>query len=81
MESNHPAANRGNQRKIAGSPAALYGPGFITAAPLRDVLFDQLEYLTAHSGQDCSPDCLDCSRLEHVKSWLLLPFHCTMHRA
>jgi hypothetical protein len=47
---------------------------YVASAPVGDVLFDQLEYLVAHSGRDCPPECLECGRLERVKHWLLLPF-------
>jgi hypothetical protein len=47
---------------------------YVASAPVADVLFDQLQYLVAHSGRDCPPECLECGRLERVKHWLLLPF-------
>ena len=28
-------------------------PSFIAPAPLIDVLFDQLEYLVSHTGEEC----------------------------
>jgi hypothetical protein len=47
---------------------------YLSAAAITDVLFDQLEYLIAHSGEACQPDCADCARLEQVSNLLLLPF-------
>ena len=44
------------------------------AAPLIDVIYEQLEYLIGHSGGDCPPDCIDCRGLQPVIDWLLLPF-------
>jgi hypothetical protein len=46
----------------------------LKAAPLIDVMFDQLEYLIAHSDGACPPDCIDCDRLRQVRNLLLLPF-------
>jgi hypothetical protein len=43
-------------------------------APLREVMFEQLDYLLAHTGKACPTDCAECIRLEHVKFWLLEPF-------
>jgi hypothetical protein len=47
---------------------------FIEPAPLVDVLFDQLEYLVAHPGQECSRGCPECDRLEQIRKLLLVPF-------
>ena len=44
------------------------------AAPMVDVLFDQLEYLVSHARQGCLSGCPDCARLEQVKKLLLIPF-------
>ena len=46
----------------------------LEAAPLIDVMYEQLEYLIGHSGGNCPPDCIDCRRLQQVINWLLLPF-------
>jgi hypothetical protein len=51
-------------------PGAL----FIEPAPLIDVLFDQLEYLVSHTGEECPAGCPDCSRFEQIKKLLLVPF-------
>jgi hypothetical protein len=46
----------------------------LKAAPLPDVMFEQLEYLMGHSDGDCPPACMDCDRLQQVRNLLLLPF-------
>ena len=46
----------------------------IKAAPLTEVMFEQLEYLITHASGHCPKDCFDCHRLERVQNWLLLPF-------
>ena len=51
--------------------ATFAGPAHVT-----DVLFDQLEYLVAHTAENCSENCPDCRRLQMVADWLLLPFRC-----
>lgn len=43
-------------------------------APLREVMFEQLDYLLAHKEKGCPSGCAECIRLEHVKFWLLEPF-------
>ena len=47
---------------------------FIVPARLIDVLFDQLEYLVSHTGEECPVGCPDCKRFEQVKKLLLVPF-------
>jgi hypothetical protein len=47
---------------------------YLRAAATSDVLFDQLEFLIAHSGEGCQADCADCARREQVSNLLLLPF-------
>ncbi len=55
---------------VAAAPASCYtGP-----APLREVMFEQLDYLLAHNGKNCPSGCAECMRLKHVKFWLLEPF-------
>jgi hypothetical protein len=46
----------------------------IAAAPVADVMFDQLRYLAAHNTQGCPGDCVDCARLAQVANVLLQPF-------
>ena len=55
-------------------PATSSESRHVGKAPVTEVLYEQLEYLLSHGGRDCSDDCLDCSRLERVHYWLLLPF-------
>jgi hypothetical protein len=49
----------------------------IEPAPLIDVLFDQLEYLFSHTGEECPAGCPDCNRCAQVKKLLLVPFAST----
>ena len=46
----------------------------VRAAPLLDVMMEQIAYLTGHAAEACPPACPDCVRLEQVKRWLLVPF-------
>ena len=75
MNSDRPTPHTGEVAKPASKPSATRGNCYVASAPLPDVMFDQLEYLLAHSGRDCTPDWVDCGRLQQVKNWLLLPFH------
>ncbi|SPE37959.1 hypothetical protein SBA3_2740009 [Candidatus Sulfopaludibacter sp. SbA3] len=43
-------------------------------APLKEVMFEQLDYLVAHNSGSCPNGCPECARLEHIKFWLLEPF-------
>lgn len=68
-----------NTLPIAVSGSSFQQPedhqgGCRAAAPVVDVLYDQLAYLVAHADGVCPPGCPDCARLEQVKIWLLLPF-------
>jgi hypothetical protein len=66
--------NTADQASIA-KPAAIERNVYnLKAAPLINVMYEQLEYLIGHSDGTCSPDCIDCGRLEQVINWLLLPF-------
>jgi hypothetical protein len=49
-------------------------PCYLPPAPLFDILYEQLEYLTEHVSHTCTPGCPDCVRLIQVSNWLLLPF-------
>jgi hypothetical protein len=78
MNNNRPTGNA-NSPKVPGGQLANQAARpaqscYVTSAALVDVLYDQLEYLVAHTGRDCPSDCLECGRLERVKHWLLLPF-------
>jgi hypothetical protein len=78
MNDNHLTGNAngtaGPGRQRANQTARPAQACYVASAPLVDVLYDQLEYLVAHSGRDCPTDCLECGRLERAKHWLLLPF-------
>ena len=63
----------------AAPPVAGPGQCYVPAAPVAEVMVDQLEYLLGHSAQRCAPDCVDCGRLQQVRNWLLLPFHTATH--
>ncbi|MGO9257819.1 MAG: hypothetical protein ACLQU1_16125 [Bryobacteraceae bacterium] len=47
---------------------------YLAPAPAAAVMWEQMEYLMAHAGSTCHPDCPDCTRLEQVKRYLLKPF-------
>ena len=75
MNTDRPVANANSPAAAVSQPAGTpITSCYLAPAPVADVLFDQLEYLVAHGGRDCPSDCLECSRLERVKHWLLLPF-------
>ncbi len=58
-----PAVNSANPR----------GP-YLQAAPLSEVMLEQLQYLLAHGSQACAPKCPECARLTRIQKLLLLPF-------
>jgi len=74
MNVDRPIANANRRAAADSQPAGLPKPFYGGMAPLADVLYDQLEYLVRHGASDCPEGCSDCSRLERVKHWLLLPF-------
>jgi hypothetical protein len=74
MNSDRLIGNAKSPAAAVNQPAALQHSCYVASAVAADVLFDQLEYLVAHRGRDCPSDCIECSRLERVKHWLLLPF-------
>jgi hypothetical protein len=47
---------------------------FPEAASTVAVMWEQMEFLVAHGGPACSPDCPACARLEQVTQCLLRPF-------
>jgi hypothetical protein len=79
MNTDSPMPNAGNQLDTSSLPADQEGKCYLDSAPLAEVMFDQLEYLVAHSTLkalgECPPECVDCGRLQQVRNWLLLPFH------
>jgi len=74
MNQERPIADAGKQPHATDEPLAAQNTCYIDPAPLAAVLFDQLEYLVEHHGEQCSPGCLDCGRLIQVTTWLMLPF-------
>jgi hypothetical protein len=48
---------------------------YLEPAPAAAVMWEQMEYLMAHAGSICHPECPDCRRLEQVKRHLLQPFN------
>jgi hypothetical protein len=68
----------GSNQSISNAPRGRR-VRYIAAAPLTDVLFDQLEYLLAHRNQRCAPGCEACARLKQVESVLMLPFRTATH--
>jgi hypothetical protein len=86
MNSERPIADTQSQSPTINQPVVLQSECYLAASPTTDVLYDQLEYLLAHTaeranlGHQCAPECMDCGRLQQVKNWLLLPFHSAMHR-
>jgi hypothetical protein len=50
---------------------------YLAAAPLMEVMFEQLEYLGEHltNGEECPSTCALCARLNEVSRYLLSPFH------
>jgi hypothetical protein len=74
MNTDRQIGNAKSQAAVVNQPASSPHSCYVASAAVVDVLFDQLEYLAAHSGHDCPSDCLECGRLERVKHWLLLPF-------
>ena len=87
MNSERPVANTETQSEnyIANQPPVSRSGCYLVPSPMSDVMFDQLEYLLAHTaerasrGQQCPPECMDCGRLHQVKNWLLMPFHSAVH--
>ena len=69
-----------SQQSAEQTPA---GPSvdYVPAAPLIEVLFEQLEYLAAHltNGEDCPSACPLCARLDQVSRSLLSPFSGPFH--
>jgi hypothetical protein len=74
METNRSTSDAGGQPSPENHASAKHGVCYAGSARLTDVMFDQLEYLIAHSRRNCSPGCRDCQRLEQVCNWLMAPF-------
>jgi len=76
METNRSTSDAGGQPSRENHASANRGVCYGGSARLIDVMFDQLEYLIAHSRRNCPSGCRDCERLEQVSNWLLTPFAC-----
>jgi len=74
METNRSTSDAGGQPSRENHASVNRGVCYTGSAHLIDVMFDQLEYLIAHSRRNCPPGCRDCERLEQVSNWLLTPF-------
>jgi len=79
MNSERREADFESERPASSEPAASHSRCYLAASPMGDVLYDQLEYLLAHTGEHCAPECMDCGRLQQVKNWLLMPFYSAIH--
>lgn len=62
-----------NYDSVAADTAAS-GGYFPQPASAVEVMWEQMEFLVAHAGPTCAPDCPECVRLEQVKRCLLRPF-------
>lgn len=56
------------------APGPQHARCYSRAAPLLDVMQEQVTYLMSHAGNHCHPGCPDCARLEEVRRCLLKPF-------
>lgn len=54
--------------------AVAHKQSFPEPASTVAVMWEQMEFLVAHAGPACAPDCPECTRLEQVKQCLLRPF-------
>jgi len=85
MNSERSVSRAQGQSPAASQTVASHSKCYIAPSPMVTVMFDQLEYLLAHGaahasrGQNCTPECMDCARLQQVRNWLLLPFHSATH--
>jgi hypothetical protein len=62
-------------RQSVATPAVIESNVYkLKAAPLTDVMYEQLEYLIGHSDGGCPPHCIACDRLQQIRNLLLLPF-------
>ena len=64
----------GLEEIAAGVLEAACRAEYVEPAPLADILHEQIDYLVAHASTACAPGCADCTRLQQVQGWLLLPF-------
>ena len=71
MESISLSPDQHTQAAVEEARQSLY----LAPAPPAAVMWEQMEYLMAHVGPSCHPDCPDCTRLEQVRRYLLQPFN------
>lgn len=71
MKSNRPIMESTNG---AAPTAPAHAPCYTGPAPLKEVMFEQLDYLMAHNCGTRASACPECARLEHIRFWLLAPF-------
>jgi hypothetical protein len=62
-----------DQNRVAAVAAARGGLFQEPASPVA-VMWEQMEFLLDHAGTNCTPECLECTRLEQLKVCLLRPF-------
>jgi hypothetical protein len=74
MSRDHSTPETGSQSTAASATESGRHTDYVDAAPLGDILHEQLDYLIVHSAKSCAPGCADCTRLQQVQGWLLLPF-------
>ncbi len=60
--------------KMYAGAATQRSVDYIPAAPLLEVLLEQLEYLVSHQEGTCPENCKDCTRLNRIAEYLLVPF-------
>ena len=74
MDGDRTMADPAKQPSPTSQAASARSACYVESAAPMDVMFEQLEYLVAHTRQRCSRGCLDCARLQQVERWLLRPF-------
>jgi hypothetical protein len=67
-------SNRAPKANTSVAAAAVRSACYAGPAPLREVMFEQLDYLLAHPCGTCPSGCSECARLEQIQYWLLEPF-------
>jgi hypothetical protein len=77
MHSDPLISESAHQTLVVNQTAPGHRVSYIEAAPTRNVMFDQLEYLLTHESQGCPAGCRDCIRLREIEGWLLQPFRAT----
>jgi len=80
MDSDRPMSSPSKEPRAARHGAGARKVCYIESAPQIDVLLEQLDYLLAHQRKSCPTGCVDCTRLNQVRNWLLLPFRVKARR-